>query len=688
MKLLLRLAAPLTLGAAFLAADEGMWLLDHFPAKRVQEKYGFRVTDEFLTKVRQGSVRFNNGGSGSFVSGQGLLFTNHHVGADCIQKLSTKENDYMKNGFSAATMAEERACPDLEVNIVLRMEDVTGKVTGAVSAGTAAAEAGRLRRAAIAAMEKECTDKSGNRCNVVTLFSGGQYHLYQYKKYTDVRLVFAPEFAIAAFGGDPDNFTYPRYCLDFALFRAYENGKPVTPTHYFPWSREGAKEGELGFVPGNPGTTGRLATVAQLQFSRDHSYPLIMRVLESGIQTLQRYSQESAENKRIATENLQSFQNSFKAYTGFMRGLRDPQLMARKQKDERALREALAKKAQQQEEFGRAWDDLATAYNELESFYKPYYLFEPYAGRGSQLMSLAREIVRYAEETKKPNAERLREYTEAGLASLEQEMFSTAPIYDSMEQALLADYFRLLVKELGTSEATVKAVLDGRTPEQAAAFYVKNTTLQNVDVRKKLAKDVEAMRSSDDAMIRLARLLDGVARASRKRYEDRVEAVLTSSAAKIARARFAMYGDSEYPDATFTLRLAYGPIKGYTNAAGQKVPWATNFQGLYQRATGEEPFALPPSWIKAKSKLKLQTPFNFVSTADTHGGNSGSPTLNQRGEVIGILFDGNLEGLPNRFLYEDETARSVHVASQGIVEALRSVYGADRILKELTGGRP
>ena len=667
--------------AGCVLADEGMWLFDHFPAAEVQKKYGFAASDDFLRHLERASVRFNNGGSGSFVSAHGLLFTNHHVGADCIQKLSTAEHDYMAGGFNAAAESDEKACPDLEVNVLLSTTDVTAKVNEGIGPDTASAEANRMRKASTARIEKECAGSSGNRCDVVSLYSGGQYSLYQYKKYSDVRLVFAPEFSVAQFGGDPDNFMYPRYCLDFSLFRAYENGKPVSTPDHLAWSHTGVKDGELTFVAGNPGSTGRLQTLAQMEFSRDVSYPMILGMFKERIDKLLAFGAKSAENKRVAQDYLDTDQNSYKAISGFHRGLKDPKLMERKREAERRLRAAIDDDPDKKKKFSGIWGDVAAAYKEYAAFFKFYYLLE--VGPESELFARAREVARYAEEKPKPNDQRLRGYQDAGLPSLEQEMFSAAPLSNPVEELMLADYFRNLVKELGGNDPTVKAVLGGQTPEQAAEHYVSGSKIQDVEERKRLAHNLEAVKGSQDGMIRLALILDGPARKYRKEFEDKVEAVITSSASKIAQARFSVYGANEYPDATFTMRLAYGPVKGYTNTAGKPVPYTTRLAGLYKRATGKDPYKLPPSWIKAKSAVDLNTPFNFVTTADTHGGNSGSPTVDTKGEIIGILFDGNIEGLPNRYLYTEEQARSVHVAGNAIIEALRKVYRAERVLREL-----
>lgn len=663
-------------------ADDGIWLFNEFPRQLIQQKYGFNVSDDFLEKLRLGSVRFNVGGSGSFVSSQGLVFTNHHVAADCIQKLSSKEQDYMKNGFSAKSPAEEKACPDLELNILVSIENVSEKVKADIPATLAPSEANQKRKAKMSELEKSCAAKTSNRCDVVTLFSGGQYHLYEYKKYTDVRLVFAPEKDIAFFGGDPDNFTYPRWNLDVTFFRAYENGQPVRPKHFFPWSKVGARNGELTFVSGNPGSTGRLQTATELEFARDVQIPMALRRSGELIRALEAFSQRGPEQARLALEEIFGNQNSFKAYTGFLGGLKDPAFLNEKLKQENLFRQAIAKDPAKDKLYSSAFPEIAAVVKDYKSFYVPFYVYEATPTRGSQLMELAHTIYRYAIEKAKPNGERLREFSDAGLESVEQSMYSTAPIDLALEEVAIAEYLRFAVQELGASDDVVSKLLRGRTPEQAAREAVASSRLKDVAYRKELAASASGVEASPDGVMQLIRILDGPGRRYRKMYEDRVQAKLAIETARIAQAQYAM-GGNVYPDATFTLRLSFGPVKGYKNAKGQAVPWATDFAGMYKHATGKDPFALPERWLKAKSALKLNTPFNFVTTADTHGGNSGSPTINTKGEVIGILFDGNLEGLPNRYLFTDKSARSVHVATQGITESLRKVYQAEALLKEL-----
>ncbi|HTA70600.1 MAG TPA: S46 family peptidase [Bryobacteraceae bacterium] len=682
------LLKTLALGFVFsvlVAADEGMWLFDQFPKAQVEKAYGFAVPDEFLRHLERASARFNNGGSGSIVSPHGLMLTNHHVGEDCIQQLSSGEHDYMANGFSAPAENEEKTCPGLEVDVLLRISEVTAKINDGVRSDTPAAEANRTRKASIARIEKDCSTSTGNRCDVVSFYSGGEYSLYEYKKYTDVRLVFAPEFAIAQFGGDRDNFMYPRYCLDFSFFRAYENSLPASTPDYLLWSREGVKDGELTFVSGNPGSTGRLQTVAQMEFSRDVSYPMLLRLYKERIDRLLAFSAKNAENKRVVHDYLDDDQNEYKSLSGFEDGLKDPKLMDRKREEEQRLRAAVDKYAEKKKKFGKLWDQIAAAYKQYANFFEPYYLLEA-APDDSQLFSIARMVVRYAEETRKPNIQRLGEYQDAGLESLEQKMYSPAPLNSALEEVVLAEELRFLQKELGADDPAVKAILAGQTPEQAAHHYVSTTRIQDVEERKRLAHNLDALKNSKDGMLQLARLFDGPARKYRREFEDKVEAAIISSESNIAQARFSVYGTNEYPDATFTPRLSYGLVKGYVSSAGQHVPWDTTFAGLYKHATGQEPFQLPVRWAMAKAALDPNTPFDFVTTADTHGGNSGSPTVDEKGELIGLLFDGNWEGLENRYLYTEERARSVHVSSNAILEALKKVYNVDWLLREVFAG--
>lgn len=665
------------------SADEGLWLFNQFPADLVKKKYGVDVTPAFLNQLQAASVRFNSGGSGSFVSATGLVFTNHHVAADCIQKISSKEHDYLKEGFSARAPEEEKACPDLELNLLLKLTEVTAKVNQGIGAAEPPAEANRKRKANIAALEKSCNAETGNRCDIVALYSGGRYDLYEYKKYTDVRLVFAPEFGIAFFGGDPDNFTYPRFNLDIAFFRVWENGKPIRSS-YLPWSKLGVREGELTFVAGNPGTTQRLATVAQLEFIRDVSMPLSLKRLETLIAALEAFGKQGSEQRRQINDLYFGAQNSQKANRGFYGGLRNPALIGKKRQDEAALRDKVLSDPVMSQRYSGAWKNLAAAFTEIRPHYPRYYGYEHIATGGSELLWIGRTLERLAAENAKPNGERLPEFTDSGRPALEQSLFSTAPIHPELEVAVIAENLRFLAAELDADDPVVKALLGGRTPQQVAQEAVASTKLTDVAERKRLAADPAVLKAlTDDGILRYVRVIDAAARQYRKKYEDTVKAVLDSDLGKIAQARYEVFGASEYPDATFTPRVTFGPAKGYRNAKGEAVPWTTTIGGTFKHATGKDPYVLPASWLKRKNDLNPNRPFNFVTTADIHGGNSGSPTVNTRGEVIGIVFDGNIESLPNRYVFEETQARSVHVASQGIIEALQKIYQADRLLKEL-----
>ncbi|MBZ5546739.1 MAG: S46 family peptidase [Acidobacteriia bacterium] len=677
--LILALAVPL----AF--ADEGMWLYNAFPKDRVKAQYGFLPTQDWLDHLRLSSVRFNNGGSGSFVSADGLAFTNHHVGADCIQKLSKASTDYMKNGFYAKTQAEEGKCPDLELNVLVKIDDVTAKVKAAVTAGMSTAQGGQAERAAMSAIEKDCTVSTSLRCDVVTLYSGEVYNLYQYKKYTDVRLVFSPEFEIAFFGGDPDNFTFPRYDLDITFFRIYENDKPVHLEHYLQWSKGGVKDGELIFVSGHPGNTDRLKTVAQMQFLKDVDYPARLTSFKERIDLLKKFSAESAENARIAQKDIFGLENSQKAVTGYLAGVRDLAAMSQKNLAEREQEKQYLEK---NPGAPNPWEEIAGAVKVDREIYNQLTYVERTRGFYSNLSAIARNLVRAAAEKPKPNGERLREYRDSALRSLEQRLFSSAPVYKNLETVTLAESFAQMQEALGADDPAVKAALNGKSPQKAARELISGTKLEDVAVRKQLYEGGQAaIEASTDPLIVLMRNVDPLARAVRRRFDDEVDAVERRNGALIARARFAQSGFNQPPDATFTLRLTYGPVKGYSEN-GKKIPYFTTLGGAYQHAAengSKPPYALPESWVKAKSKLSLTTPFNYVSTADIIGGNSGSPTVNKAAEVVGIIFDGNIQSLANNFFYDDVQQRAVHVDSRGILEALRKIYGADALADELVG---
>ena len=680
---LLGLFFSLASGALPSHADEGMWLFNNPPRKLLKERYGFEPSEEWLKHLQRSSVRFNSGGSGSFVSADGLVMTNHHVGADALQKLSTAEHNYLQEGFYAKSLDEEVKCVDLELNVLMSIEDVTQRVEDAVK-GLAPAEARAARRAAMNTLEEESLKKTGLRSDVVTLYQGGQYHLYRFKKYTDVRLVFAPEKSIAFFGGDVDNFEYPRYDLDICFFRAYEDDRPAKIEHHLKWSKAGAADNELIFVSGHPGRTNRLDTMDHLKFLRDKSYPLSLNVIRRREVMLRNYSERSQENARQAEDELFGYQNTRKARLGGLAGLQDPAIMNDKERRERELRQAVEAKRELKEEYGDAWKEVADSIEHWGEIYDDWYLIENGVAFNSELFQVARSIVRLTAETEKPNAERLREYAEAGLDSLKQQLFSEAPIYPELELAKLADSLGMFEELAGAENELVRKVLDGKSPIERATELVRGSKLADVDVRRKLVDGGrKAVEASEDPMIRLARLVDEPARKLRKEYEEEVDEPQRQAYAKIAKAQFALYGDKIYPDATFTLRLAFGTVKGYRER-GEKIPPWTTIGGAYKHSDEHGnlyPFALPKRWNERKADLDLDTPFNFVSTADIIGGNSGSPVVNRAGEIVGIIFDGNIQSLVLDFVYSDEQSRAVSVHSSAILEALRNAYGAKRVLE-------
>lgn len=662
--------------------DEGMWLFNAPPRQYLKEKYGFDATDAWLEHVQKSSVRFNNGGSGSFISEDGLVMSNHHVAADALQKFGDEKHNYYRDGFHAKTRADEKRCHDLELNVLMSIEDVTDRVNAAVKPDASPEAAFAARRGVMSQIEKESLEKTGLRSDVVTLYQGGKYHLYRFKKYTDVRLVFAPEQQAAFFGGDPDNFEYPRFDLDMAFFRVYENDKPVKLEHYLKWSKAGAAENELVFVSGHPGGTSRSQTIAELEYKRDFMFPNTLARLNRLEVLLLAWSGRSEENARRAKELLFSVQNSRKARMGGLQGLLDPELMSRKAGDEKSLRSKAGGDA------AGAWDKIASAQKVIQDHAWRYNLLEAGQGFQSQYFGIARTLLRANAERGKPSGERLREFRDSNLESLEFQLFSTEPIYDDFEQLLLADSLSWLAQHLGYENELVQKILAGKSPQARATELIAGTKVKDVEARKRLYKaGSDAVGAAKDPMIELAALIDNEARAERKVMEEQGE-IKNQAYAQIAKAKFAALGDSIYPDATFTLRLAFGPVKGYEEN-GKQIPFETTISGLYERAAehkNQSPFNLPPLWEKRKSKLDLKTPFNFVCTADIIGGNSGSPVINKNAEVVGLIFDGNIQSLVLDFIYSDKEARAVSVHSSAIVEALRKVYDANDLAGELTKG--
>lgn len=664
---------------AFSHADEGMWLPNQPPRERLKNAYGFELTDAFLDRAMKASVRFNNGGSGGFVSARGLVVTNHHIGADSLQKLSTKEKNLYEDGFLAKTEADELKCPDLELNVLQEIVDVTAPVQAAVKADMDIAAAVAARKAIIAEITKESLAKTGLRSDVVTLYQGGLYHLYRYKKYTDVRLVMAPEHAIAAFGGDVDNFEFPRWNLDVCFFRVYENGTPASTSHFFPWSATSPKEGDLVFVSGHPGTTNRLETFDRLLHRRDQTLPYTLQMLRSREALLLQHAAKGPEQKRQASGDLYSTANARKAFTGQFQGLLDPKLLAKKREIEMNSGFDAAT--------GSPWDKIRTAQLELArpvpsarsrlTLEREYFLLERGDAFDSKLFKIARHLVRLAEELDKPDGKRLPEYRGSALDSLKLQLFSPAPIDPELERVKLTGSLSFLKELGGDIDAFAK-----ESPAQIAARTVGGTKLADVEVRKKFfAAGKMGIDETTDPMILFAKSVNAT---PRQRF-DELEEIQQQAYQKIAEARFKAHGQSIPPDATFTLRLAFGVVKSYEED-GVTIPYQTTFGGAFARNAehkNREPFTLPPRWLAAKDTIAMDTPFNFVSTADTIGGNSGSPVLNRSGELVGVNFDRNRHGLVRNFVYTEVQARHISVSCEAVLYSLRNLYDAEGLVGEL-----
>lgn len=668
-------------------ADEGMWTYDNFPKAALKKQHGFEPGEAWLEHARRASVRLAGGCSGSFVSASGLVMTNHHCVRGCIGQISTKERDYSAGGFYAQLPEQEVRCPEIELNELLQTTDVTRRVQEAVKGlKPGSPDYGKKSKEAKTALEKECAGGDEKaRCDVVDLYHGGVYSLYKYRRYQDVRLVFAPEQDAAHFGGDPDNFSFPRWALDAAFVRAYDGDKPVQPQHWFKWSAAGAQEGELVFVSGHPGSTQRLLTVAEYQENRDVTLPerLIATAQWRGV--LQQFAAGSEERARMARVDLLGVDNSAKAVRGRYDALRDPRFMALKQDEEKRLRARIQKKPALAKAVGDSFERIAKALAELRPHRQEYaYIEGESAWMRARTVSYARTLVRATAELARPEAERLREYRDTALPALKQSLFSRAPVHAELERLKIAYGLTKLREELGPDHPFVRKVLGKRSPAEIAEEVVSKSELKDPTVRRKLFEGGKAaVEASSDPAIVLARLFDADGRTLRKWYEDSVESAKTAASAAIARARFELDGTATYPDATFTLRLSYGTVAGWKEG-GREVKPFTDFAGAYERHTGREPFKLADSWLAAKERVKATTPLDLATTNDIIGGNSGSPLFNKDQEIVGLIFDGNLPSLAGDYFFDPAVNRAVGVHSAGLLEALSSIYGAKRVVDELS----
>ena len=674
-------ASTLLVSATF--ADEGMWTFDNFPAAAVRQKYAVEIDKAWLDRVQRAAVRLSSGCSASIVTADGLVLTNDHCVRDCAQALSSAGQDYARDGFSATARTQERLCPGMQAEILSSITDDTTRITAAVKGKTGEAFV-KARDAEIAAVEKAGCEgrESQYRCQVISLYQGGQYKLYTYRKYSDVRLVFAPEEQTAFFGGDPDNFNFPRYDLDFSIVRLYENGQPMKTPDHLTWRTTAPRDGEPVFVAGNPGSTERLLTAAQLTFIRDVSLPTTLLLYSELRGRLLRFGEESTERARTADHVLFSLENSFKAFSGQLKALTDPTLIVAKRQADESLQMQVKKRPELSKELGDPWGRISQVQQVRAALYLPYTFTEARAGLGSDLFGYARALVRAAAERTKPNGERLREFSDTRLPLLQKSVLDARPVYPELEQATLEFWLSKLREYLTVDDPRTKIFLGKDSPEQLSARLAKSG-LGNLALRKKLWEGGEAaILASDDPMIQFVLATDPASRAVRTEYETRVVGPTDMATEQIARARFAIYGTSVYPDATFSLRLSFGKVTGWTDN-GKTVGPFTRFAGLWQRATGQPPFNLAPRWVDSAGKVDPNMVFDFVSDNDIIGGNSGSPIIDAQGHVIGAIFDGNIESLGGDFGFNEKVNRAVAVSTAAITEALEKIYGNQALVADL-----
>jgi len=662
-------------------SDEGMWTLDNLPLKYLNETYKFKPSKTFLKNIQLSSVRFNDGGSGSFVSKNGLVLTNHHVAMGQLQKISNKNNDYVNTGFLAKTNKEEIKCPDLELNILINFENVTDKVNSFLINMTDSNDIEKKRKEIISRIEKESYEKYGLRSDVVELYHGGEFWLYKYKRYTDIRLVHSPELQLAAFGGDSDNFQYPRYALDYAFFRVYENDKPIEVKNYLKWSSKGFEENELLFVAGHPGSTDRQKTVSEILFLRDHSFPEYLKILNEKIAFMREYSSRGKEEERKARGSILGMENSIKAIRGEYAALLDSNIIKKIEQNENSLKDYVSNNNELNIKYGNIWKNIKNVQDKMIERKKETY-YQKFSG---QLPSIALTIIQYDMEIDKPNSERFEEFRDSSLETMRLHFLTSAPVYKDKDIFTLSKGLMISKKELGDENSFIKIALENKDIDELSKYIIENTKLDNLEYRKELLENRDKIKNSKDPLIQWVKKIEPILRKNREWIKKEVESVLTTEGGKLSELRFLAFGRNTYPDATFTLRLSIGSAKPY-EIDGWKVPSFTTFNGLLERSDGfknNKEYTLSPKIYKNRNKLNLSAKINFCSTHDITGGNSGSPVINMKGEIVGLIFDGNAYSHSLSYVYTDEKARSISVHTEGIEEALRNIYSANKLLLEL-----
>lgn len=678
--------AALFLCAAGAGAEEGMWTFDNIPGARMRSQIGWAPDQAWLDRVREGSVRIESGCSGAVMSAEGLVQTNHHCVVACLQNFSTPQRDPVREGFYARRRGEERQCPNFHIQVLKRITDVTADIERA-AAGAPPEGFARARDGEIARLEAACNREAAHRnCEVVTLYQGGRYALYAFHRYDDVRMVFAPEREAAHFGGDPDNFNFPRYGFDIAYLRLYEEGRPARTPVFLRMRTTPLSDGEIALISGNPGTTERLLTAPQLAFQRDHYLPWRLAMLRDLKDRLAVFSAQSPDHARMASDTYFSVENSFKALTGRRLALADPEGFARIEQRDADLQGRVRRNASMHAQVGPAWTEIANATRAYQGFYLRYQFLEARLGQGSELLRYARILLRGTAERQKPNSERLPDFTDSRLDATRAALLSDAPVEAPLEELLIGFWAGKMRDSLGANDGMVRRVLGRESPEDLARRVVQSSQLADVNVRRRLWEGgAAAVEASADPAIVLARALDEDARALRTRYLQEAEGPIARAQERIAQARFRLFGQTTYPDATFTLRLSYGRIAGWTERGGETITPFTRAPGLYARATGRFPYKLTPAWERARGRLRDDVIFNAVTTNDIIGGNSGSPVLDRDGNVIGAAFDGNIHSLGGAYFYDGARNRTVIVTSAIIDAGLRHVYDMDGLARELAG---